>query len=111
MKLRIKGNSVLFRVTQSEAARLYETGRLDETVYFSLDGASKLVYALEHTNLSEIATLRYKSPEILIILSSNEVKEWIQPDRMGIYATIDLGTPGNLQLVVEKDVEFPENEA
>ena len=42
MKLRIKGNSLRFRVTQSELAKLVELGRVEETIYFGPepDGAS-----------------------------------------------------------------------
>jgi hypothetical protein len=40
MKLRIKGNSLRFRITRSELATPADTQRLDETVHFSLDEES-----------------------------------------------------------------------
>jgi len=110
MRLRIRGNSLLFRISRSELSQLHKTGRLEETVYFSLDGASKLVYALEHAQVIETATLRYQTPEILILLSSSEVSDWIGSGRKGVYAAIDLGNRGELELLIEKDFELLQSE-
>jgi hypothetical protein len=47
MKLRIRGNSLRFRTTRSEIAKLIETGRIEEEVFFAADNQCKLTYALE----------------------------------------------------------------
>jgi hypothetical protein len=103
MKLRIKGNSLRFRVTRSELAKLIDTGRIGETIFFSPDEYSSLTYALELQPSSTSATLRYRQSEIAIVLSTQEVKVWAESDRVGIYATLDLGARGTLDLLVEKD--------
>ena len=103
MKLRIKGNSLRFRVTRSELAKLIDTGRIGETIFFSPDEYSSLTYALELQPSSNSATLRYRQSEIVIVLSTQEVGGWADSDRVGIYATLDLGARGTLDLLVEKD--------
>ncbi len=105
MKLRVKGNSLMFRLTRTELTKLSDEGRVDETIYFSIDRLSKLVYAISHDNHSNSATLRYRSSEILIVLPSKTFKEWIHSDQKGVYATIDLGPRGAIEFLLEKDYE------
>jgi FdhD protein len=102
MKLRIKGNSLRFRVTRSELARLLDKGRIEETIHFASDEQSKLTYALEHDSCAVTAGLRYQSREITIVLPTHDAEIWGQSNQVGIYAAVDLGH-GVLELIVEKD--------
>jgi hypothetical protein len=106
MKLRVKGNTVIFRVSRSEVMTLYERGRIAETVYLTEDQESKLVYAIEHMRNCESATLRYESPEIVIVLPSGKLEDWIHSDECLLYGIIDLGDLGAIDFFVEKDCEF-----
>ena len=103
MKLRIKGNSLRFRITRSELAKLADTQRLDETVHFSLDEESYLVYALEHEPSTLPASLRCRSSEIVIVLNTSDVMTLVDSNQVGIYSNVDLGARGVLELLVEKD--------
>ena len=44
MKLRIQGNSLRFRLTRSEVARLHESAIVEETAHFSVE--SGLTYRI-----------------------------------------------------------------
>jgi hypothetical protein len=103
MKIRIKGNSLRFRVTQSELARLIAGGRIDETIHFSPSEDSRLTYVLEQQASLLSTTLRYQPPEIAIVLSTADLKLWGESNQVGIYAAADLGIHGVLDLLVEKD--------
>jgi hypothetical protein len=103
MKLRIKGNSLRLRVTQSDLVSLVDTGRIQETIYFGPDEQSKLTYALEHHPSIPSPTIRFNAPEISVVLSTKEVSSWRESDQVGIYAAVDLGTRGSLEILVEKD--------
>jgi hypothetical protein len=103
MKIRIKGSSLRFRVTQSELARLTSEGRIDETIYFSPSEDSRLTYALEHQSSSASTTLRYQPPEVAIVLSTADLRHWAESNQVGIYGAADLGIHGVLDLLVEKD--------
>lgn len=103
MKLRIKGNSLRLRVTRSELTRLIDTGRIEETIYFSSSEGSRLTYVLEHEPNLTGATLRYQPLEVAVVLPEREATAWAKSDLVGIYATVDLGPVGGLDLIVEKD--------
>ena len=82
MKIRIKGNSLRFRVTQSELARLIGEGRIDETIYFSPSEDSRLTYVLEHQSSSSSTSLRYRPPEVAIVLSTADLRTWGESDQI-----------------------------
>ena len=103
MKVRIKGNSLRFRVTQSELARLIVAGRIEQTIYFSPAEDSRLTYVLEHQSSSSSTTLRYQPHEVAIVLSTADVRSWGESIQVGIYSAVDLGVHGVLDLLVEKD--------
>lgn len=103
MKVRIKGNSLRFRVAQSELARLMAGERIEQTIYFSPAEDSKLTYLLEHNSSSSSTTLQYRPHEVAIVLSTADLKAWGESIQVGIYAAADLGANGVLDLVVEKD--------
>lgn len=103
MKVRIKGNSLRFRVAQSELSRLMAGERIEQTIYFSPAEDSRLTYVLEHNASSSSTTLRYQPHEVAIVLSTADLKAWGESIQVGIYAAADLGAKGVLNLLVEKD--------
>lgn len=103
MKLRIKANSLRFQLTRSELMKLIDTGHIEETIYFSSNEQSRLTYALEHEPDLNSATLRYRPPEVVVVLPKEEAAAWAESNQVGIYATVDLGPVGALDLIVEKD--------
>jgi hypothetical protein len=103
MKLRIKGNSLRLRPTRSELKKLIDTRHIEETIYFSSNEQSRLTYALEVQPHLTSATLRYQPREIVIVLPQKEAATWAAGNQVGIYATVDLGPRGTLDLIVEKD--------
>jgi hypothetical protein len=103
MKLRIKGNSLRLRVTRSELGRLIRTGRIEETTWFGIGPGCRLTYALEVSDGGNGVSLRCASPEIAVLLPSGEASTWRNSDQVGIYASVDLGLRGFLEVVVEKD--------
>ncbi len=106
MKLRVKGNSLIFRVTRAELTKLNEAGRIDETIYFSADQGSKVVYALSHDSQITSISLRYQHQEILILLPSKQLDDWIMSEEKAVYTKIDLGTRDAIECLLEKDYEL-----
>ena len=103
MRLRIKGNSLCFRLIRSELATLITTGRIEKTINFSLDGTSQFAYVLMREDSSGVPELQYKTGELLIALPIHQIEELFLTDRTEIYAEIGLGACGTLELVIEKD--------
>jgi hypothetical protein len=104
MKLRIRGNSLRYRTTRSEVAKLIDAGRIEETVFFAA-GDCKLTYALElgREEQQRFLELSYQPSEIVIVLPTEQARAWAEGNIVGIYHSVDLGTRGILELIVEKD--------
>jgi hypothetical protein len=103
MKLRITGKSLRLRLTQSELAKLVDRGHIEETTYFGPGEDSGLTYAMEQRPSSTDTSLQYRERELTVILSTSEFKAWAETNQVGIYATVDLGARGDLDVIVEKD--------
>jgi hypothetical protein len=102
MKLRIKGDSLRLRVTQTELARLIAEGRIEETIHFGPAAEARLTYALE-TGPGELPIqLRYEPGEVAVVLSHSAARQWAGTQQVGIEGEIDAGQ-ARLALIVEKD--------
>lgn len=100
MKIRIKENSLRYRLTRSEVEKFALEGVFKEKVTI---GEESLVYLLQRTSESEMrATLHTNL--ITLLLPENLADEWTQTDKVGI-ETHD----GPLHILVEKDFTCLEN--
>jgi len=102
MKMRIKGNSLRLRISQTEMKQLLREGRIDETIRFAPEADARLTYALEHGVSDREIGLRYHAQEVAIVLSTAAVKRWAEGDDVGIYGEAETGD-GTVTLLVEKD--------
>jgi hypothetical protein len=103
MKLRIKGNSLRLRVSRSEFARFQAGDRIEETIHFTAAAEATLTYALESSLKPSPVTVLYGSREVTVILSKDRARIWGDQSEVGVYATLDVGPAGSLEVVVEKD--------
>ena len=103
MKLRINGNSLRLRVSRSELARFQTRGRIEETIHFTASPAAKLTYALESAPQSSPVKVRYGPNEVTVVLSEGQVRIWADEGEVGVYAALEMGQAGSLEVIVEKD--------
>jgi hypothetical protein len=97
MKLRIKGNSLRLRLTQSDVAQLLELGRIEETIQFAPASDARLTYALIVRNATNELALEYRDHTVTVVLSPDAARRWAESDDVGVYAE------GAVSLMVEKD--------
>ncbi len=102
MKLRIKGNSLRLRISQTEMHRLLSEGRIAETIRFAAHTDAALTYALAHEPASREVALRYSPGSIEVVLSTAAARHWAESSEVGVYGDVDAGA-GTLTLLVEKD--------
>ena len=112
MKLRTKGNSLRFRVTRSEVAKLLASGQISEVIHFSPEDQPCLRYTLKH---EECRTLRVECAAltVTVVIPSDEIRQWANSDQVGIYRNLDIGRNGELEVSVEKDfgcLDLPEKD-
>jgi hypothetical protein len=103
MKLRISGNSLRLRLSQSDLAQFIEQGRVAGMIRFALQDSATLTYAFEHNPSIATAQVRYESQMVTVIVSTQHAHTWAGTDQVGIYESIDLGQHGKLDVMIEKD--------
>jgi hypothetical protein len=97
MKLRLHAGSLRLRLSQSEVARLGETGKVEDSVEFA--PGSELLYAIE-TGVGPAVAATFDNRNIRVTVPMPIAKEWIESDQTGIE-----GSTATLRLLIEKDFQ------
>ena len=97
MKIRIQGNTIRFRLTQTEVAGFGKEGACMGKLEFP---NGTLMYRL--TQSGELGAI-FNNNVITVILPEAEVKDWINTDRVGISGNLTLENEDNFSILVEKD--------
>ena len=100
MKIRIKGNSLRYRLTRTDTAQLAEEGHLQEEVDF---GSQQLFYALRVIDEEQLSAT-YKDNTITMYVPKRLIVEFADTNKVGFE-----GTHGSLHLLVEKDFTCLDN--
>jgi hypothetical protein len=94
MKIRIKDNSIRFRLTQSEVAELGQKGVISSFTEF-VD--HPFIYAIERTEDEELSAAFIEN-RIVLKMPKDMINEWISTDRVGFD-----GQAGLVKILIEKD--------
>ena len=101
MKLRIKGNSIRFRLTQSEVEIVEQTGLVKDQIKFS-DSIS-LEYELKAATGLEYVEATYSENKITLKVNESLIRDWAHSDQVTISSSLDLSSNENLTILIEKD--------
>lgn len=99
MKLRIKGNSIRFRLTKSEVDYFEKFRSIEEKTEF---GHSTLTYAVKQSSGNDLAA-SMENNCITLHLPETMANEWVQTQRVGFNAEMEIGGGKKLYLLIEKD--------
>jgi hypothetical protein len=102
MKLRIRSNSIRFRLTQSEVAQFGESGYIEEAIDFGGSPSSRLIYALTATTEDNVAS-EFEDGKITVSIPSIQVRQWVDSDQVGIETDRNIGDGDKLRILIEKD--------
>lgn len=94
MKIRIKDNSIRFRLTQSEVAELGQNGVISSFTEF-VD--RPFIYSIETTDNEELSAVFIEN-KIVLKMPKAMINEWISTDRVGFD-----GQAGLVKILIEKD--------
>jgi hypothetical protein len=100
MKIRIKGNSLRYRLSMSDMYRLSHEDYLEDKTNF---GNRELVYVIQKTNARELSAF-FDDNVICLQMPGNMIEELNKTDRVGFE-----GKQGDLLLLVEKDFTCLDN--
>jgi hypothetical protein len=94
MKIRIKGNSLRYRLTRSEVDRFAQDGYIEDITEF---GATRLTYSLQKIT-GGILSACYENNNITLYMPKWMLDEWYTTERVGFENSVD-----GLYLLIEKD--------
>lgn len=99
MKLRIKGNSIRYRLSKTDIQELGEKGYIEDRTEV---GPDLFVYSLQGSDeLSMNATLG--TNKLTIYMPTSQISEWITSERVGYEHYMNLPSGNKLYLLLEKD--------
>ncbi|MBO0323752.1 hypothetical protein J0X14_15690 [Muricauda sp. CAU 1633] len=100
MKIRIKGNSIRYRLTKTEVETFCKTGLFKETTDF---GNSVFTYVLKAKKGIDTLEASFEENTITLYLSDKEQPDWATSEKVGFNGTMDLPNGQQLSLLLEKD--------
>lgn len=103
MKIRIKGNFVRYRLSQTDVRTLADTGRLVETTRFGPTDAQTFRYALETRDDATELTAGFAHGCITLYLPTEVARTWPHEERVGFENQIFVTPDIRLHLLLEKD--------
>jgi hypothetical protein len=83
MKLRIKGNSLRLRLTQSEVSLLFSDGKVEESVEFGT-GPSSLVYRVETIDNAQDVSASFENGRLNVFIPKRLAPEWAATEKVSI---------------------------
>jgi hypothetical protein len=100
MKIRIKGNSLRYRLSKSDIDILSQEGYHEEHTSF---GPAVLTYALQRKeDISELAA-SYEDHKITTFIPASFLQGWDTNNVIGTEARMPIGNNETMYLLVEKD--------
>ena len=94
MKIRIKGNSLRYRLTKTDVECFAKHGYLEEITDF---GGQHFIYALQRYSLPNL-TAHLQNNCITLFMPADMANEWVGTEKVGFE-----GTDNELYLLIEKD--------
>ncbi|MFK7983205.1 MAG: hypothetical protein AB8G86_24710 [Saprospiraceae bacterium] len=101
MKLRIKGNSVRLRLTQSEVQQLATEGKVTEILKFGPTAFRQLNYTVQKSDSTFIGA-SYNLNEITVMLPTSIADDWVHSDKISLEQTIN-AEGEEILILIEKD--------
>lgn len=102
MKLRIKGNSLRFRLSKSEVEVFGKTGRIAETLRFGSTEQDGFCYAIEKTTGDDISA-SFVDGRITVSVPEGLASRWVESDEVGIEGSQKLDDQTEMYVLIEKD--------
>lgn len=101
MKIRMKGNSIRYRLTKTDVSNFGKHGFIEETTEFLNDHFFQ--YRLEKKTGITSLQAYYAANRICIFVPENIADEWINTDVVGFDNKMNIGDGKELFLLIEKD--------
>ncbi len=104
MKLRIKGNSIRLRLTQSEIQEFQEKGIVKEVIKFGNLPLQKMNYILQQFDGNEM-NASYESNTMIVNVPNSIAATWVTTNQVGVENRIKINNEEDLFILIEKDFQ------
>lgn len=102
MKIRVQGNSIRLRLTQSDVDEFDRNKALARSVQFP--GGQQFKYQILQTSQSVISA-SFDQRTITVHIPEPESRQWIHSDQVGMTRNVSLESDEPLIILVEKDFQ------
>ena len=99
MKIRIKGNTIRFRLTKTEVDTLCKEGYIEETTDF---GNHTFCYAVQRKAIPDMEATFFENT-LTLVISDAKVAGWNTNEQVGFEHVMHINDTNTLQLLLEKD--------
>ena len=99
MKIRIKGNTIRFRLTKTEVDTLCKEGYIEEITDF---GDHTFCYAVQRKAIPTMEAT-FSENKLTLAISEDKVTNWETNQQVGFEHAITVGDNKTLELLLEKD--------
>ncbi|SDF37001.1 DUF7009 family protein [Terriglobus roseus] len=105
MKLRIKDNSIRFRLLRTEVQKLAEEGKIEShTLLSATDPAGRLSYSIEHSSQYKVIAVKLGGLSICVTAPTENIVAWAKDDSAtGLYVDQEVYGGETLHITLEKD--------
>ncbi len=103
MKIRIRGNFVRFRLTQSEVLQLKNEGQVREQTCFGPGEGQVFAYVLESDPQLQQMSASFSNNTIRMALPLQEAQNWYDSNQVGFEREMEVMPGQMLKLLLEKD--------
>ncbi|MCS7014311.1 MAG: hypothetical protein RMI34_12385 [Chloroherpetonaceae bacterium] len=105
MKLRIKGNSLRLRLSQSEVRRIAETGQVEDRIEFGTEASQAMRYVLKSDKDAQRIFATFDHCTITVTVPEAIAKTWALTEQVGVQAQQSVGEGKTLSILIEKDFQ------
>ena len=100
LKIRIRDNSIRYRLTKSEVDTFEKEGHLESKTEF---GFAEFVYGIQTLDGIDSLAATYIGNKLTLFMPLSMQKEWTSTDKVGYNSVMNTGPGKTLSLLVEKD--------
>ncbi|MBV1857431.1 MAG: hypothetical protein KUG77_03395 [Nannocystaceae bacterium] len=101
MKLRILGDSLRLRLSQSEVKQFGDTARVEQSIRFG--PGSVMTYAIEHSDAVNKLYASFADSTLTVRMPSSIAQAWVRTDEVSLRGEQPLDGDEPLSLLIEKD--------
>ncbi len=103
MKVRIKGNSLRFRLSEEDLEQFAQQGSVVSTIEFGPDLSQQLRFSLESSSDMRIHST-FTEQQITVFIPEETARLWTSTDLITLKGTQPIDQHRQLSLLIEKDL-------